>query len=253
MMFAPAQKIRSFRLVDDDGVDLGVLEPDALDGVGELDVDAEVVGVELQPVVRRQPGVLLDVHRQRRDGTVEGELPVLVAIGAGVERDGRRGGLGHKGWLKLNECSNTLDAWQRASQPRRAPAGPAGAAPRGGAESRRTRRGHPRPDPQERGRGVPPPRLPRRDRRADRRRAPHEEGEPLLLLQEQGRDPLRLPPVLARPAAGAARRGRTERRSPPTRSCAGSSSPSSTRSSTSCTARRSSSTSRRCRRRTSRP
>ena len=37
---------------DDDGVHLGVLEAQALDRVGELDVDAEVVGVELQLVVR---------------------------------------------------------------------------------------------------------------------------------------------------------------------------------------------------------
>ena len=56
---------------DDDGVDLGVLEADALDRVGELDVDAEVVGVQLEPVVGREAGVLLDVHRQRRDRAVE--------------------------------------------------------------------------------------------------------------------------------------------------------------------------------------
>ena len=53
---------------DDDGVDLGMLEADALDGVGELDVHAEVVGVELQLVVGRQPRIFLHVHRQRGDG-----------------------------------------------------------------------------------------------------------------------------------------------------------------------------------------
>ena len=55
-MLAPAQKMRGFRLVSDDRVDLGMLEADALQRVGELDVDAEVVGVELQlVVVRRRP------------------------------------------------------------------------------------------------------------------------------------------------------------------------------------------------------
>ena len=55
----------------DDRVHLGMLEPQPLDGVGELDVDAEVVGVELQLVVRRQAGVLAHVHRERGDGAVE--------------------------------------------------------------------------------------------------------------------------------------------------------------------------------------
>ena len=53
-----------------------MLEPDALNGVGELDVDAEVVGVQLQPVVRPEAAVFLDVHRQRGDGAVERQPPV---------------------------------------------------------------------------------------------------------------------------------------------------------------------------------
>ena len=53
---------------DDDGVDFGMLEADALNRVGQLDVDAEIVGIELQPVVGREAGVFLHVHRQRRDG-----------------------------------------------------------------------------------------------------------------------------------------------------------------------------------------
>ena len=57
-MFAPAQKMRSLSAGDDDRVDLGMLEADALDRVGELDVDAEVVRVQLQLVVGRQAGVL---------------------------------------------------------------------------------------------------------------------------------------------------------------------------------------------------
>ena len=42
-MFAPAQKIALLQAGDDDGVDFGVLEAEALDRVGQLDVDAEVV------------------------------------------------------------------------------------------------------------------------------------------------------------------------------------------------------------------
>ena len=72
---------------DDDGVDFGMLEAKALDRVGELDVDAEVVGIELELVVGREAGVFADVHRQRGDRAVEGQLPVVVAVGGGVKSD----------------------------------------------------------------------------------------------------------------------------------------------------------------------
>ena len=42
-MLAPAQKMRSLRLVTTTAADLGMLEAEALNRVGELDVDAEVV------------------------------------------------------------------------------------------------------------------------------------------------------------------------------------------------------------------
>ena len=51
-MFAPAQKIFSLPLVSTTARDLGVLEPQPLDRVVQLDVHAEVVGVELQLVAR---------------------------------------------------------------------------------------------------------------------------------------------------------------------------------------------------------
>src|SRR4029079_15819168 len=79
---------------DDDGVHFRVLEANALDGVGQLDVDAEVVGIELQLVVGRQPGVFLDVHRQRGDRAVEGQFPRPVDVGGSIEGDGRDRGLG---------------------------------------------------------------------------------------------------------------------------------------------------------------
>jgi len=55
-----------------------MLEAQALDGVVELDVHAEVVRVELQLVAGREPAVLPDVHGQRGDRSVESEPPVLV-------------------------------------------------------------------------------------------------------------------------------------------------------------------------------
>jgi hypothetical protein len=68
-----------------------MLEADALDGIVQLDVDAEVVRVELQRVARRKPAVLGDVHRERRDGSVDRQLPVPIAIRPGAKVDPRWG------------------------------------------------------------------------------------------------------------------------------------------------------------------
>src|SRR5262249_25549880 len=71
---------------------LGVLEADALERVGELDVDAEVVRVELQGVAGTKAAVLLDVERDARDLAAvlarKIEPHVRVAIGVGFEADG---------------------------------------------------------------------------------------------------------------------------------------------------------------------
>src|SRR5207249_3039562 len=72
---------------DHDGADLRVLEAEPLDRVVELDVHTEVVRVELQLVPRPEPTVLPHVHRERGDGPVEGELPVLVPRRVGLEVD----------------------------------------------------------------------------------------------------------------------------------------------------------------------
>ena len=53
-MFAPAQKILSLPLVTTTALTAGVLEAQALDGVVELDVHAQVVGVELELVPGHQ-------------------------------------------------------------------------------------------------------------------------------------------------------------------------------------------------------
>src|SRR5215470_6956132 len=66
-----------------------------------------------------------------------------------------------------------------------------------GRKAQRNQRRDAAGDPQERIRRLPQARLPRRDRRADRGGAPHEKRKPLLLFPQQGRNPVRLPRVLA--------------------------------------------------------
>jgi hypothetical protein len=48
-----------------------VLEADAVDGVVQLDVHAQVVAVELELVAGAQAAVLVEVGRQRGDGALE--------------------------------------------------------------------------------------------------------------------------------------------------------------------------------------
>ena len=50
---------------------LRMLEAQPLHGVGELDVDAEIVGIELELVALEQAAILVDVHGQRRDVAVD--------------------------------------------------------------------------------------------------------------------------------------------------------------------------------------
>ena len=84
--------MRSLPAGDDHRPHLGVLEADALERVGELEVDAEVVAVELERVAGAQPLVLADVHHQASDLAAvlgrELEAPVAVAVGVGLEADG---------------------------------------------------------------------------------------------------------------------------------------------------------------------
>ncbi len=74
---------------DDDRTHLGVLEAQSLHGVVQLDVDAEVVRIQLQLVARDEAALLVNVHRQRRDRTVEREPPVPVVGRVGPELDER--------------------------------------------------------------------------------------------------------------------------------------------------------------------
>ncbi|MDE2978672.1 MAG: hypothetical protein OXU63_14290 [Acidobacteriota bacterium] len=77
-----------------DGVDLRMLEPQSLCGVVELEVDAEVVGVLLEPVAGPEPRLLVDLQGQEGERRFDPELPVPVAVRVGAEVDGLcRGGL----------------------------------------------------------------------------------------------------------------------------------------------------------------
>ncbi len=79
-----------------------MLEADPLQRVGELDVDAEVVGIELELVTGTDSAVLVDVHRQRRERAVERELPVRVAVGVRVVAD--RCAAGRSRFRGLRRC-----------------------------------------------------------------------------------------------------------------------------------------------------
>ena len=46
---------------------LGMLETQTLNGIIELNIDPEIIGIELQLIARHQRGVFLDVHSQRRN------------------------------------------------------------------------------------------------------------------------------------------------------------------------------------------
>ena len=90
---------------DDDDAHFRTLEADAVDGVVELDIDAEVIAVELELVAGTQAGVLVEVGKQRRDRPVELELPVLVAGRLGLIVDPVHGVPVHRQFIaRLSEC-----------------------------------------------------------------------------------------------------------------------------------------------------
>ncbi len=68
---------------------LRVLEAQPLDGIVEFDVNAQIVGIQLQLVAVEQAAVLVDIHGQAGDRPGNGQLPVPVAVGVGAEIDHR--------------------------------------------------------------------------------------------------------------------------------------------------------------------
>src|SRR5262249_52023216 len=80
---------------DDHGLDLRMLEAQAVDRVGELDVDAQIVAVELQDPVAAEGRILLHREDEPRDRPVDAELPVAVPIRMGRERQELHVGRGY--------------------------------------------------------------------------------------------------------------------------------------------------------------
>src|SRR5262245_2380684 len=77
--------------LDDDAADLRMLEAQALHRVVQFDVDAKIVGIELELVVA-EPAGLVDVHDQVGDVAVIFDAPVPVARRVGLVING----VGHR-------------------------------------------------------------------------------------------------------------------------------------------------------------
>src|SRR5208283_830315 len=68
---------------------LRMLEAQPLDGVGKFDIDAEIVGIELEIVALEQRALLVDIKQKRRYLAVDRKPPMAVARGFGLEIDAR--------------------------------------------------------------------------------------------------------------------------------------------------------------------
>ena len=86
-ILAPAQNTRFLPERSSTTFTSGMLEAQPLHRVGKLDVDAEIVGIELELIAFEQAAILVDVHGQRRDVAVDRQLPVPVARRIGLEID----------------------------------------------------------------------------------------------------------------------------------------------------------------------
>jgi hypothetical protein len=67
-----------------------MLEAQPLHSVGELDIDAEIVGIELELVAFVQPALLVDVHGQRRDSPSSASFQCRYRAGSVREIDARK-------------------------------------------------------------------------------------------------------------------------------------------------------------------
>src|SRR4051812_26602775 len=72
---------------DHNAAHLRVLEAQPRDRVGQFDIDAEIVGIELQLGAGKQTAGWIDVERQPRDRSVDVEPPMAVAGGVCREVD----------------------------------------------------------------------------------------------------------------------------------------------------------------------
>ena len=68
-------------------LDAGMFETQPLHRIGKLDIDAEIVGIQLELIAFEQAAILIDVHGQRRDLAVDIQLPMPVARRLGLKID----------------------------------------------------------------------------------------------------------------------------------------------------------------------
>ena len=78
-----------FQTGDDNAFDFRVLEADTLQSVMQLDVHAQVIGVELEFVARTDAGVLVDIELQGGGFAFLFDRPVLVLAWVGFVIDHR--------------------------------------------------------------------------------------------------------------------------------------------------------------------
>ena len=68
-------------------LDAGMLEAQPLHRIGQFDVDAEIVGIQLELIAFEQPAILIDIHGQRRDVAFDVELPMPIPRRIGLKID----------------------------------------------------------------------------------------------------------------------------------------------------------------------
>ena len=71
-----------------------MLEADALQGVVELYVDAQIIGIQLELVAGFDAAIFVDIQMQGGYRPISAQAPVLVPIGMRVVGDGLPGGFG---------------------------------------------------------------------------------------------------------------------------------------------------------------
>jgi len=72
--------------------DFGMFKPHPLDDIGQLYIDAKVVGVQLQLITIEQTAILVDIHMHPRHRAVifDAPMPVLRRIGLEIDHVAHR-------------------------------------------------------------------------------------------------------------------------------------------------------------------
>jgi hypothetical protein len=64
-----------------------MLEAETLDCIVQFDIDAQVIGIQLELIARVERSVFIDVHRKRSYRAVKAELPMAIAGGSSSKID----------------------------------------------------------------------------------------------------------------------------------------------------------------------